>query len=106
MGVRFSYGLEPDSRACRFEAHQAERRVRVKLPEIARQSDLQGFDLLRNPTAHLAQPSWFRKWAFPATFAVPGEYPEGIQNPAGVFRMPEGRNRQRGSGNPGCCSRE
>ena len=82
MGVWFSHSLEPDRRACCFEAHQAERGARVKLLKIARESDLQGFNLLRNPRAHLAQPSWFGKWTFTETFVVIGESPEGIANPA------------------------
>ena len=82
MGVWFSHSLEPDRRACCFEAHQAERRARAKLPEIACESDLQGFDLLRNPPARLPQPFWFGKWTFTETVIVVGESPEGIANPA------------------------
>ena len=49
-----AYSLEPQSRVRCFETEQTERRARIQLPEIARESELQWFYLLRNPIAQLA----------------------------------------------------
>jgi len=98
-----AYSLEPESSVRRFETDQTERRARIQLPEIARESELQGFNLLRNPIAELAQPSWFGKWTFIASFSVVGEGPEGVANPTEILRIPKGINHQRGDGDPQGC---
>jgi len=102
VGVRFSHCLEPDSRACCFEAYQAERSARVELLEVSRESNLQWFNLPRNPRAHLGQPSWFGKCTFIASLSAVGESPKGVANPTEILRIPKGINDQRGDGDPEC----
>jgi hypothetical protein len=97
-----AYSLEPEGSVRRFETDQTERRARIELPEIARESELQGFKLLCNPTAELAKPTWFGKWTFIACFSAVGESPENVANPTEILRIPKGINHQRGDGNPEC----
>jgi len=97
-----AYSLEPESSARRLEPDQTKRRARIQLPEIARESELQGFNLLRNPVAQLAQPSWLGKWIFIASLSVVGKSSESVANRTEILRIPKGVNHQRGDGDPEC----
>ena len=100
MKVWRAYGLEPDSSTRRFETDQTKRRACIQLLEIAREFGPHGFNLLRNPVAQLAQPSWFGKWTFITSFSGVAESAEGVANPVEIVSIPKGINHQRGDGDP------